>query len=32
LFDIEYFENGSSSTRVNYGQPLTVQGNISWKF
>jgi iron complex outermembrane recepter protein len=32
LFDIRYFENGSSSTRVNYGQPFTVQGTISWRF
>jgi iron complex outermembrane recepter protein len=32
LFDIEYFENGSSATRVNYGQPFTVQGSISWEF
>jgi iron complex outermembrane recepter protein len=32
LFDIEYFENGSSATRVNYGQPLTVQGTVSWNF
>jgi iron complex outermembrane recepter protein len=32
LFDLEYFENGSSATRVNYGQPFTVQGTISWQF
>ncbi|MHC0062064.1 TonB-dependent siderophore receptor [Nostoc sp. UIC 10890] len=32
LFDLEYFENGSSSTRVNYGQPFTVQGTVSWTF
>jgi len=32
LFDIEYFENGSSATRVNYGQPFTVIGTISWQF
>ncbi|PSB44404.1 TonB-dependent siderophore receptor [Cyanosarcina cf. burmensis CCALA 770] len=32
LFDIEYFENGSSATRVNYGQPFTVLGTISWQF
>jgi iron complex outermembrane recepter protein len=32
LFDIRYFENGSSATRVNYGQPFTVQGNVSWQF
>ncbi|MBW4651981.1 MAG: TonB-dependent siderophore receptor [Kaiparowitsia implicata GSE-PSE-MK54-09C] len=32
LFDITYFENGSSSTRVNYGQPLTIQGTVSWQF
>jgi iron complex outermembrane receptor protein len=32
LFDIEYFENASSSTRVNYGQPFTVLGTVSWEF
>jgi iron complex outermembrane recepter protein len=32
LFDVEYFDNGSSATRVNYGQPFTVQGTISWQF
>jgi iron complex outermembrane recepter protein len=32
LFDVEYFENGSSSTRVNYGQPFTIQGTVSWQF
>ncbi|WP_193197124.1 TonB-dependent receptor [Nostoc sp. MG11] len=32
LFDVEYFENGSSATRVNYGQPFTVQGTVSWQF
>ncbi|MFB2772368.1 TonB-dependent siderophore receptor [Pelatocladus sp. BLCC-F211] len=32
LFDVEYFENGSSATRVNYGQPFTVQGTVSWRF
>jgi iron complex outermembrane recepter protein len=32
LFDIDYFETGSSSTRVNYGEPFTVQGSISWEF
>jgi iron complex outermembrane recepter protein len=32
LFDLEYFENGSSSTRVNYGQPFTVQGTVSLQF
>ena len=32
LFDIRYFESGSSSTRVNFGQPFTVQGTLSWQF
>ncbi|MFQ4145913.1 TonB-dependent siderophore receptor [Chlorogloeopsis sp. ULAP02] len=32
LFDISYFENGSSATRVNYGQPFTVLGTVSWQF
>jgi len=32
LFDIEYFEYGVNSTRVQYGQPFTVQGSISWQF
>ncbi|MFQ4136758.1 TonB-dependent siderophore receptor [Nodosilinea sp. PGN35] len=32
LFNINYFENGSSSTRVNYGQPFTLQGTVSWQF
>jgi iron complex outermembrane recepter protein len=32
LFDLEYFENGSSATRVNYGQPFTIQGTVSWQF
>lgn len=32
LFDIEYFENSSSATRVNYGQPFTVLGTVSWQF
>ncbi len=31
LFDVEYFES-SLGNRVYYGQPLTVQGNVSWKF
>lgn len=32
LFDIEYFEYGVNSTRVQYGQPFTVLGSLSWKF
>jgi iron complex outermembrane receptor protein len=32
LFDVNYFELGSSSTRVNYGQPFTLLGNIAWRF
>ena len=32
LFDITYFESGSSSTRVNYGKPFTVQASLSWQF
>ncbi|WP_017653092.1 TonB-dependent siderophore receptor [Fortiea contorta] len=32
LFDITYFETANSDTRVFYGQPLTVQGTISWQF
>lgn len=32
LFDIEYFEYAVNSTRVNYGQPFTIQGTVSWEF
>jgi iron complex outermembrane receptor protein len=32
LFDIRYFEAAESDSRVFYGQPLTVQGTISWQF
>ncbi|BAY91137.1 MULTISPECIES: TonB-dependent receptor [unclassified Tolypothrix] len=32
LFDVEYFEYAVNSTRVNYGQPLTIQGTVSWQF
>ncbi|MUL37322.1 TonB-dependent siderophore receptor [Gloeocapsopsis sp. AAB1 = 1H9] len=32
LFDVEYFEYAVNSTRVNYGQPFTVQGTVSWEF
>lgn len=32
LFDTEYFANASSATRVNYGQPFTIQGTVSWQF
>ena len=31
LFDIDYFETGSAFD-VFYGEPLTVQGTISWEF
>ncbi len=32
LFDIEYFEFGYFGGRVDYGQPLTVQGTVSFQF
>ncbi len=32
LFDVEYFEFGYFGSRVEYGQPFTVQGTISWEF
>jgi iron complex outermembrane recepter protein len=32
LFDIEYYELGYSDSRVDYGEPFTVLGNISWQF
>ncbi|MEH2043027.1 TonB-dependent siderophore receptor [Nostoc sp.] len=32
LFDVEYFEIGYFGGRVDYGQPFTVQGTVSWQF
>jgi iron complex outermembrane recepter protein len=32
LFDIEYFESATNINRVSLGDPLTVQGTISWEF
>ncbi len=32
LFNVEYFEFGYSGSRVEYGQPFTVQATISWEF
>jgi iron complex outermembrane recepter protein len=32
LFDIDYFEFASNSSRASYGQPFTVQGTISVQF
>jgi len=32
LFDVEYFEAAFSQSRVFPGEPLTVQGTISWQF
>ncbi|MBW4553701.1 MAG: TonB-dependent siderophore receptor [Aphanocapsa sp. GSE-SYN-MK-11-07L] len=32
LFDVEYFEFGYFGSRVEYGQPFSVQGTISWEF
>lgn len=32
LFNVEYYESASSDLRVYPGEPLTVQGTISWQF
>jgi iron complex outermembrane recepter protein len=32
LFDIDYYEIGYSGSRVDYGEPFTVQGSVSWQF
>jgi iron complex outermembrane recepter protein len=32
LFDVDYFEFASNSSRASYGQPFTVQGTISVQF
>ncbi|MBN4006073.1 TonB-dependent siderophore receptor [Nostoc sp. LPT] len=32
LFDVDYFDSAISRVRVFYGDPLTVQGTISWEF
>jgi len=32
LFDVDYFESAESALRVYPGEPLTVQGTISWEF
>ncbi|MCC5601445.1 TonB-dependent receptor [Nostoc sp. CHAB 5714] len=32
LFDVEYFELGYFGGRVDYGQPFTVQGTVSFQF
>lgn len=32
LFDVDYFETSFDRNRVFYGDPLTVQGTISWEF
>ncbi|NEQ18595.1 MAG: TonB-dependent siderophore receptor, partial [Microcoleus sp. SIO2G3] len=32
LFDVDYFDSASSRLRVYPGEPLTVQGTISWEF
>mgnify|MGYP001791770384 CR=1 FL=1 len=32
LFDIDYFESAQNRNRVFSGEPLTLQGSISWQF
>jgi iron complex outermembrane receptor protein len=32
LFDVEFFDFALNRNRLSYGQPLTVQGTISWEF
>ncbi|MBW4645217.1 MAG: TonB-dependent siderophore receptor [Goleter apudmare HA4340-LM2] len=32
LFNVDYFDSASSRLRVYPGEPLTVQGTISWEF
>ncbi|MBE9051359.1 TonB-dependent siderophore receptor [Nostocales cyanobacterium LEGE 11386] len=32
LFNVDYFENAFNRLRVSPGEPLTVQGTISWTF
>jgi iron complex outermembrane receptor protein len=32
LFNLEYFENSNAAFGVYPGEPLTVQGSISWEF
>jgi iron complex outermembrane receptor protein len=32
LFDVDYFESALSRNRVFLGDPLTIQGTVSWEF
>ncbi|WP_414752927.1 TonB-dependent siderophore receptor [Anabaena sp. CCY 9910] len=32
LFDVDYFENAFNRLRVSPGEPLTIQGTVSWTF
>ncbi len=32
LFDVEYFENSNSDFAVYPGEPLTLEGTVSWEF